>query len=64
MIIIKLTNVSYRIGGGKKPYRYRQNQNITLVLKEDYYTNNQILNIAIRKNIYPTNSTKIIRRIE
>ncbi len=61
MTLIKITNCTTTTGGGKKPLRWRQNQNVTL------FTNNPELynrpNIEFRCNFrlyYTTKESKVI----
>ena len=60
---IKITNLTYSIGGGKMPERYRKNQNRTFDFINDL-TDEQILNTIFHYGFSPTVTTKIIRENE
>lgn len=62
-MLIKVTNLSYIVGGGKIPERWRKCQNRIFNFKNDF-TDEQILNIISHKGYFPTTTTKIIRNHE
>ena len=57
---VKVTNLTYSIGGGKMSERYRKNQNRTFDFINDL-TDEQILNTISHYGFAPTVTTKIIR---
>ena len=57
---VKVTNVSYIIGGGKVNRKYRNRQNITFWFENDY-TDDEVLNIISNKGYFPSKTSKIIR---
>ncbi len=68
MASIKFTNVKYYIGGGKKPFRVRHNQNYTIFVRDlnkfEDFTNSDLFSFLYQKTegrVVNSKSSKIIK---